>query len=84
MKVSQIDSGTNATYEDMVLQPAQSKNAFGDLYYFKDTIFLVEKDGVIDYVGQSKLTQKVQLTLNLTPALKAEHKLIIKVQAHCR
>jgi len=70
MKVVQI--GTGASYEDLILQAAKEKSAFGQLHYLKDNIYLVQNEPVTDYtIGQSKLTQKVQLTLN-SPQLKAE------------
>src|SRR5271156_5701451 len=42
------------------------------MHYFKDNIYLVQFEPVTNYtIGQSKHTQKVQLSLN-SPGLKAE------------
>ena len=70
MKVVQI--GTGASYEDLKIQAAKEKSAFGQLHYFKDNIYLMQCEQVTNYaIGQSKHTQKVQLSLN-SPELKAE------------
>src|SRR5271156_3296725 len=76
MKVVQIGSGSDETYQDLKLNKSNAKNYFGDVYYFSDTIFLAQSNGVTDYqVGRSKLTQKMQISFN-SPQLLTELKLI--------
>jgi hypothetical protein len=73
MKAVQIGSGSLELYADLKLTKARSENKFGQMFYFSDSIFLIQNGGVTDYIiGQSSITHTPQLTLTLTDDLKKE------------
>ena len=77
MKVTEIGTGSNATYESLVLNKAKNQNNFGTYFYLKDAIYLVQRNGTTDYTfGQSKFSQTPQLNLTLDDGLKKEFALI--------
>jgi hypothetical protein len=73
MKIAIIGAGCADTYKDIKLSLAKKKSSFGDFYYFKDSIYLLQKEGVTEYhVDQSSYTQKVQLAIKISSSLLKE------------
>ena len=77
MKVIEVGTGSNASYESLVLKKGAKQNNFGTYFYLKEAIYLVQRKGVTDYtIGQSRFSQNPQLNLSLTDDLKKEFDLI--------
>ena len=79
MKVIQIGSGSITSYAGLKVHLAKSENKFGNMYYFKEPIYLVQKESITGYsVFQSKVTNQPQLNLNFTDELKKEFVLLLE------
>ena len=78
MKVVEIGTGSELCYAPTALVKVRNDgNKFGTFYYLKDAIFLLQRNPVTNYnVCTSKMTQKLQLAVELTPELKKEMQLI--------
>ena len=77
MKVVEVGTGSNLSYESLVLNKAKNQNSFGTYFYLDEAIYLVQRNGVTDYtVGQSKFSQKPQLKHTLGDDVKKEFTLI--------